>query len=261
MEPPELGIVRRAYAMQVMAAAGVEDVRIEAAFAAVKREDFLGSGPWPVLRRRGPRLEYAATPNADPVYLYTDDAVGILPERNLNNGVPSFHAALIAAAAPLPGEHVVHIGAGTGYYTAILAELGGSSGTVTAIELDQMLADRCESNFSGYRNVRIARGDGTRARFDPADVIYVNAGATHPADAWLDGLKQRGRLILPLTSAPAGDRGPVQQGGAVFCIERRGDDFAARRVSGVAIFPCEGGRDPAEAHLLAAAFERAAPNG
>jgi protein-L-isoaspartate(D-aspartate) O-methyltransferase len=33
---------------------------------------------------------YRATPDADPAYLYTDDAIGIVPERNLNNGQPSF---------------------------------------------------------------------------------------------------------------------------------------------------------------------------
>jgi protein-L-isoaspartate(D-aspartate) O-methyltransferase len=42
----ELTIVRRAYARQILAAAGVVDARIEAAYAAVRREDFLGPGPW-----------------------------------------------------------------------------------------------------------------------------------------------------------------------------------------------------------------------
>ena len=46
--------------------------------------------------------------------------VGIIPEPNLNNGQPSLHAALIASAAPRAGEHAVHVGAGVGYYTAIL---------------------------------------------------------------------------------------------------------------------------------------------
>jgi protein-L-isoaspartate(D-aspartate) O-methyltransferase len=79
----ELRIVRRAYAKHVMAAAGVVDGRVEAAFAAVPREHFLGPGPWPILRwGRG----YEATPTADPVYLYDDVLVGIIPERRLNNG-------------------------------------------------------------------------------------------------------------------------------------------------------------------------------
>jgi protein-L-isoaspartate(D-aspartate) O-methyltransferase len=40
--------------------------------------------------------------------------IGIAPERNLNNGQPSLHAALIAAAAPQPKEHVVHVGGASG---------------------------------------------------------------------------------------------------------------------------------------------------
>ena len=43
---------------------------------------------------------------------------------------------LIAAAAPLPGEHAVRIGAGVGYYTAILAHMVGEGGRVTAIEFE-----------------------------------------------------------------------------------------------------------------------------
>jgi protein-L-isoaspartate(D-aspartate) O-methyltransferase len=132
---------------------------------------------------------YRTTPDLDPVYLYTDDVIGILPERNLNNGQPSLHAALIVAAAPQPGEHVVHVGAGVSYYTAILAELVGVAGRVTAIEFDTELAARATANFAQTPHVRAVHGDGTRVMFEPADVIYVNAGATRPADAWLERLK------------------------------------------------------------------------
>jgi protein-L-isoaspartate(D-aspartate) O-methyltransferase len=238
-----------------MAAAGIEDQRVEAAYAAVRREHFLGPGPWPILRWRGRNgPDYVPTPSADPVYLYTNDVIGILPERHLNNGQPSLHAALIAGAAPQLGEHVVHIGAGVGYYTAIMAELAGPSGGVTAIEFDQQLAARATTNFSRAPNVRVVQGDGTQVSFDPADVIYVNAGATHPAAPWLDGLKEGGRLILPLTCFEARDRGPIQRRGAVFRIERRGTEFLVRWLSGVAIFPCEGARDPASEAALATAF-------
>src|ERR1700720_1207658 len=67
--------------------AGVGDPQVEAAFAAVAREDFLGPGPWHIVRWGG---GYRATPDADPIYLYTDDVIGILPRRNLNNGSPRF---------------------------------------------------------------------------------------------------------------------------------------------------------------------------
>jgi protein-L-isoaspartate(D-aspartate) O-methyltransferase len=195
----ELAIVRRAYAKQIMATAIVDDERVEAAFAAVRREAYLGPGPWPILRTRPDG--YVATPSADPVYLYVNQVVGLLTERNLNNGEPSLHAMMMASAAPKEGEHAVHIGVGGGYYTAILAELVGATGRVTAIELDAGLAERAAGNLSGLRQVRVLHGNGALIPFDPADVIYVNAGATRPADVWLDRLKENGRLILPMTAS------------------------------------------------------------
>jgi len=246
----ELEIVRRAYAKQIMATFGVVDRRVEAAFASVKREDYLGRGPWQVVRwGRG----YVPTPSRNPVYLYDDVVVGILPERNLNNRQPSLHALMVASASPRPGEHVVHVGAGVGYYTSVLQHLVSRRGRITAIEFDPGLAQRLGANFAGASNVRVVQGDGAGVEFDRADVIYVNAGATRPANPWLDRLVDGGRLILPLTACefPAGD---IRQG-AVFRIERRGDDFVARRISAVAIFPCEGMRDPKSEAALAAAFE------
>src|SRR6266568_83319 len=92
----ELKIIRAAYARQILAAARIMDnTRLEAALSATRREDFLGAGPWWIRRLR----DYVTTPDADPVYLYTDDLVGILPERHLNNGQPSLHAHLIHQAS------------------------------------------------------------------------------------------------------------------------------------------------------------------
>jgi protein-L-isoaspartate(D-aspartate) O-methyltransferase len=258
MDKSDLAIVRRAYAKRIMFAADLVDRRVEAAFAAVPREDFLGRGPWQIVRWRGPARPggYATTPSRDPVYLYDDVVVAILSERNLNNGHPSLHARLVAGAAPKAGEHIVHIGTGTGYYTAILAHLVGRRGKVTAIEYDPELAARCARNLTDRPNVTVINGDGTRVDFAPADVIYVNAGATHPLPHWLDRLTEGSRLILPLTAAdfPNGD---ISRG-AVFRIERRGADYPVRRVSAVAIFPCAGGRDADDEAALANAFTRGA---
>src|SRR5215831_12983530 len=85
MAQEELAIIRRAYAKHVLANADVDDARVEAAFATVRREHFLGPGPWPMLR--WPR-RYVPTPSDDPVYLYQDALVGIIQERSLNNGQP-----------------------------------------------------------------------------------------------------------------------------------------------------------------------------
>lgn len=256
---PDLAVVRRAYAKQVLAAANVTDARLEAAFAAVKREDFLGPGPWPILRWM---RDYVPTSDDDPVQLYTNDIVGVVPEKRINNGQPSLHAALIHVAEPRPGERVVHIGAGVGYYSAILAHMVGPAGSVTAIEFEPELAARAVANFAGASNVNVIAGDGATADFDDADVIYVNAGVTRPADRWLDRLRDGGRLILPLTTdknftAP----GPAMNEGAVFLIRRRGGVYLAGWISPVAIYPAAGARDPDSEAALAAAFAKGGARG
>lgn len=253
----ELSIIRAAYARQILAAARIMgNAPLEAAFAATRREDFLGPGPWWMLRWL---RDYVTTPDADPVYLYTDNLVGILPERQLNNGQPSLHAHLIHQASPREGEHVVHVGTGTGYYTAILAHLVGPSGRVTGIEYDPELAARAKASFATYPNVEIVKGDGALVPFDTAAVIYVNAGCTRPAASWLDCLADGGRLILPMTSdqgfgAKSLER--IASAGAVFRIARRGEDYLAYWISPVAIFPCAGSRDETSERALAEAFAR-----
>lgn len=255
----ELAVIRRAYAKQILAAARVNDERIEAAFAHIRREDYLGLGPWPMLRQE----VYVPTPDADPVYLYTNTLVGIVLERKLNNGEPALHARLIAAAAPSQGEHVVHIGPGTGYYTAIMAHLAGASGRVTAIEFDPDLAKRAAENFRSNPRIEVIQGDGARMPIDPADVIYVNAGATRPMDSWLDALNDGGRLILPLSTNKGfhyiGSPLPLLKRGAFFRIEKQQADFAAQLITGVAIIPCESARDELSEAALAAALIRGGP--
>ncbi|WP_245511817.1 protein-L-isoaspartate O-methyltransferase family protein [Rhizobium beringeri] len=204
MTPDELKIVRRAYAKQITAAVRVVDERVETAFAEVPREDFLGHGPWPIFRMR---KAYVPTPAADPVYLYTDDIVGIVPERHINNGQPSLHAFLLSQAAPRAGEHIVHVGAGAGYYSAIMAKLVAASGKVTAIEFEPELAARAKANLTAYRNVSVVPGDGSSVAFDAADVIYVMleqpdrriSGWTGSMMA--EGLSYRLRPILGLPAA------------------------------------------------------------
>lgn len=254
----ELKIIRAAYARQILAAAVVDNDRLREAFGATRREDFLGAPPWPIIRgfRGG---DYVPSPDNDPVYLYTDDLVGILPERRLNNGQPSLHALLINQAAPAASDHIVHIGTGAGYYTAILAHLAGPAGRVTGIEYEPELAARAAKNLAPYPTVKVIQGDGAQVAFDKADVIYVNAGCTKPPESWLDRLADGGRLILPMTSDKGfGALEPAQfaRAGAVFRITRHGDDYEARWISAVAIFPCAGNRDEVSEQALAEAFQK-----
>lgn len=256
----ELEIVRRAYAKHLMAAINCDDKPLESAFAETPREEFLGPGPWQALR--GPGL-YTPTPSDDPVYLYTDMLFAIVPSRGLNNGQPSMHAALLRASAIVHGQHVVHVGAGTGYFTAIMARLVGPSGRVTAIEFDPDLAERARQNLGSFQNVRVLQANGAAADFDTADVIYVNAGVTRPAETWLERLNDGGRLILPLTtdaSLQASSSGQFEvaqmaKRGAVFRIQRRETDFDARWLFPAAYILAEGVRDSESEAALANAFQ------
>ena len=53
-------------------------------------------------------------------------AIALDPARRINNGEPALHIGLIAQLAPQPGDHVVQVGVGGGYYTAIIARSGRS---------------------------------------------------------------------------------------------------------------------------------------
>ena len=98
--------------------------------------------------------------------------------------------------------------------------------------------------------------------FGPADVIYVNAGATRPAVAWLDRLRDGGRLVLPLTTEKGFgtvELATMHLHGGVFLVTRRGGDLFADWISQVAIYPCRGMRAPEAEAALAVAFRAGDP--
>ena len=84
-----------------------------------------------------------------------DVVVGLATERLINNGEPSLHARCLGALAPKPGEHVLHVGAGTGYYSAVLAELVGEAGRVEAYEIEADIAARAAANLGDRPNVKV----------------------------------------------------------------------------------------------------------
>ena len=248
-QPPAAPIVQpesagEYYAELVCSRVGVTDAAIRAAYAAVPRERFLGPGPWLVASGIG---RYIRTPSADPAFIYGDVVVGLIPERMLNNGEPSFHANCLRAAAIRPGETVVHVGAGVGYYSAIMAELAGPVGHVHAIEIDPDLAARAAAALEAWPQAEAHARSGLEPPFPEVDVIYVNAGVTGLAKPWLDAIRPGGRMIVPLTTGWKG---------AVFLFMARTPRmFEARVVSPTAIIPCVGGQDEEMGKRLARAFE------
>ena len=238
---------RDAYARLVARSAGSANPRLIDAFACTPREHYLGKGPWPILAGAG----CPPTMSSDPGLLYQDVLVGLATDRGINNGQPTLHARCMVACDPRPGESVIHIGAGTGYYTAILAALVGTGGRVQAYEIEADLAARASGNLRHLKQVQVLCASGAEAALSPADLIYVSAGATHPLPAWLDALRPGGRLIFPLT--------PRQGFGGMLLVTRPADGgeehYAAGFISRVAFVPCMGARDEATADALAAAFE------
>ncbi len=246
----DLATARAWFAEELRHVARLRSPAVVAAFATVPREHFAGPGPWPLLSPWH-LSDYWITEDADPCHLCHDVLIAIDSTRRLNNGQPSLWAFCYDQLALAAGQHVVHVGIGTGYYTAILADIVGRNGMVTAVEIDAALADRARINLAdSWPQAEVAIADGFTFRPDrPADAIIVNAGVTHLSLAWLDALAEGGRLLVPLT---AEDRS-----GAFVLISRRQGDrpfYAARNVCRVGIIDCVGGRDPEARTRLAKAL-------
>lgn len=140
----DLDSVRAAYARLMLALAeATADRALEEAFRAIPREAFLGADPWQIFDfRRGA----IPLPENDPIYACQNVLFVLQSSRGVNNGEPALHARLIHALAPARGQRVVHLGAGTGYYTAILGHLVGQNGAVIGVEYDADFADRARLN-------------------------------------------------------------------------------------------------------------------
>jgi protein-L-isoaspartate(D-aspartate) O-methyltransferase len=108
--------------------------------------------------------------------------------------------ALMTEALELTGtEKVLEIGTGSGYQTAILAELSDVVYTVERIEpLIEKSKDLLQS--LGYKNIYFKTYDGTLGweDFAPFDAIMVTAGAPKVPDPLLKQLADGGRMIIPI---------------------------------------------------------------
>ena len=236
---------RRFYAGELCRLNRISSPAIFAAFATVPRERFLGPGPW-IIQSGGSSW---STEDADPTHVYRDALIVLDEAKHLNNGQPSLWAYYLSLLDVHPGDQILHLGCGTGYYTAILAELAGPHGKIIAVEIDEGLAARATVALALWPQVTVVRADGALGPFEPSDVIVVSAGATHPLATWLAALRPEGKLLFPLTST----RGP----GTMAYITRKNDDVFAAELHGSVFFvDFAGARDPAVSSELATALKR-----
>lgn len=220
--------VRRSFAAMMAVASGSADPRLERAFELVRREAFVGPGPWHInIYQRT-----VQTPSADPAFLYQNVVVRLDAGKGINNGEPFLHAAWIGAVEPKPGETICQIGAGTGYYTAILSILTLPGGTVHAFEIDQGLAEKARYNLRPFEGVSVTQGDATVLPLQSSDLIYVNAGVVAPPLSWLKALRPGGRMIFPWRPSPAV--------GLAIIITRVEAGFSVKPLMAAYFIPCVG---------------------
>lgn len=227
--------VRDFYAKFLAASSRSSDPRIEQAFRTVPREGFLPPGPWKVFVGNTQRDAYIETPSADPVHLYQNALVALDESKGLNNGQPSLHANWLSAVLPKPGEDVVHIGAGRGYYSAILSTLVLPDGSVTAFEINKTLALAAREHLATFENVTVVDKDAVTSEVPKADVIYVNAGVTGLPQSWLQALRLGGRLVFPWR--------PSERIGVALLITRKPKGLLVENVGFASFISCIGASD------------------
>jgi len=233
--------VKRFFAEEVRAAAalleGPATERVLDALATVPREDHAGQGPW-LLRSPLFGLSSRRTPDSNPEHLYHNVLIALDEKQGINIGEPSMWARFLART-PIPeGASILQVGAGSGYFTAILAELVGDSGQVLATETDKRLAEMAANALRHRANVTVRAGNGATELTDtdgPFDLIVSFAGVTHLVPPWVERLNENGRMPLPITGK--------NWWGAMVLAERDGDKFNAITLGRCGFFPCIGARD------------------
>lgn len=156
---------------------GIRDERVLAAFLRVPRHQFV----------------------ADPyrVEAYEDHPLPIGHGQTISQ--PFIVAAMLEFLRLQPADRALEVGAGSGYQTALLAELCKE---VFAIERHPALAESAAAVLDrlGYGNAHIIVGDGTLgyAPAAPYDAIAVAAAAAAVPPALVEQLAEGGRMIIPL---------------------------------------------------------------
>ncbi|MGE8131898.1 protein-L-isoaspartate O-methyltransferase family protein [Methylobacterium sp. NPDC080182] len=224
--------VRAFHARLMAVASGSDDHRLERVFASVPREAFLGAAPWKIRVNE----RYVETPSADPVFVYQNCLVALDAAKGINNGEPFLHARWLGAAALKGGETIVHIGAGTGYYTALLSMLALPNDHVHAFEIEPTLARRASDNLAPFEGVTVVQGDATELPLPDCDLIYVNAGVASPPGPWLKALRPGGRIVFPWR--------PSKQLGVALMLTRAEASFKVQLLGPAWFIPCVGASDP-----------------
>jgi len=147
---------------------------------------------------RVPRHEFTAERFRDQAY--KDHPLPIGEGQTISQ--PYIVALMLEALELKSSDRILEIGTGSGYVTALLAEL---TAEVFSVERHAVLADQARELLAGmgYRNVKVIVGDGTRGfpEFAPYDAILVSAATREVPGALLEQLVEGSRMIIPVGPA------------------------------------------------------------
>jgi protein-L-isoaspartate(D-aspartate) O-methyltransferase len=142
-----------------------------------------------------PRHEFVPGPYRSQAY--EDHPLPIGDNQTISQ--PYIVAVMLEALQLQPTDKVLEVGTGSGYVTALLAEVAAQ---VFSIERHPALAERARELLAalGYANVQVFTGDGTLGLPDiaPFDAIIVSAAASEPPPTLIAQLREQGRMIIPV---------------------------------------------------------------
>ena len=144
---------------------------------------------------RVPRHEFAPERYRDQAY--EDHPVPIGEGQTISQ--PYIVAIMLEALALSPADRVLEVGTGSGYVTALLAELAAQ---VVSVERHAALADAARDLLvrMGYTNVKVTVGDGSQgfAEGAPYNAIIVSAATAEVPPALLAQMAEGARMIIPV---------------------------------------------------------------
>ncbi|MEU6092154.1 protein-L-isoaspartate O-methyltransferase [Streptomyces sp. NPDC047085] len=174
--------------------------------------------------RTTPRAEFVPTGQVADAYRDVPVPIG----QGQVTTQPSLSAMMIEGLALCGCEHVLEVGTGLGFQTALLARLAAD---VVSIETRPEIARQARANLSrqGVGNVELRVGDGSGGVPDlaPYDAILVSAAFTEVPAPLVAQVRQGGRLVQPI--GPGGHE-------EVVCFERTASGLARLRVLTLAYF-------------------------
>jgi len=173
----EYEILRKCMVEEQLIARGIKNKKVLDAFNKVERHKFV--------------------PEDSKMSAYADFPIPINEGQTISQ--PYIVALMTECLNLSPQDKVLEIGTGSGYQTAILAELAGE---VYSIERFGVLAQKAQTLLSGlgYKNIKIKTGDGTLGWEEaaPFDKIIITAASPRVPPPLTEQLGENGKLILPL---------------------------------------------------------------